>query len=271
MQREWQLEDRDEERAYNRAELNESRTYAEEQSRKVFSQLVEDAQTAGFNPLTLVRSGGAASYGGSAGFAPLSATPLTRQAPVRQAVGGSPFGDAVGSAATSFLNNFDPFADQRRGQEYRLVESQIAALNASALSRVPRGAGSYASGDIERRPSSKGGMLGKPAMPTAGEVEVTNPWQSMETDPDVRDAAAFEQRYGEPGSWLGGVYVIARDWGHNVERVTAPAVNWVRNNYTKPAAKSVQGIFGQVRPAGSAPLSKPPKDTFSEPFPPWAW
>lgn len=153
-QREWQLEDRDEERAYNRAELNETREY----SRQVFSQLVEDAEKAGFNPLTALRAGGGATYNAAAGLAPLSATPLTRQAPVRQAVGGSPVGDAI-SGFGDFMSNFDPFADQKREQEYRLVESQISALNASAMSSVPRGAGSFATGGLERRISGQGAAL----------------------------------------------------------------------------------------------------------------
>lgn len=205
MQREWQIEDRDEERAYNRVQLDETRDY----SRQVYSQLVEDAQAAGFNPLTALRNGGGSSYNSGAAHAPLSATPLSRQAPVKQAVGGSAIGDAF-TRAGDFISNFDPFADQKREQEYRLVESQISALNASALSGVPRGGGSFASGSVERRPSGQSGALGKPTKWEVGDVSVTNPFKVIDVA-NVSDAAALEQRYGEPGSWLGGVRNIIVD------------------------------------------------------------
>lgn len=112
LQREWDIEDRDEAREY---------------SRDVYKNLVIDAEEAGFNPLTALRNGGGANYNAAAGFAPLS-----RKAPVQQAVGGSPLGDAFNGLG-DFITNFDPFKDQKREQEYRLVESQISALNASAL------------------------------------------------------------------------------------------------------------------------------------------
>lgn len=77
-------------------------------------------------------------------------------------MGGSPVGSAL-SAAGDFLQNFDPFADQKREQSYRLVESQIASLNSGMLSRPPsvgRSARrSYGTADYERRPSGKSGAL----------------------------------------------------------------------------------------------------------------
>ncbi|MBB4952248.1 hypothetical protein H4S14_000290 [Agrobacterium vitis] len=172
-QREWYLQDRVEERQYNEAREDEARAYDRAQldetrqySRQVISNLVEDAEAAGFNPLTVMRSGGASSYNASAGLAPLSATRLTSSpsqlstVPSRQAVGGSSVGSAAG-AVGDFLSNFDPFADTKKEQEYRLVESQIAALNASALSGASRGSASYASSDFERRLSGQGAALSK--------------------------------------------------------------------------------------------------------------
>lgn len=298
-QREWQLEDRTEERAYNRSELDESRAYdrgqleearaynraqldeARAYSRTVLGNLVEDATKAGFNPLTLVRSGAASNYNAGAGLAPLSSTPLTsaplvatpspmRQAPVRQAVGGSVAADAIGSVG-DFIANFDPFADSKREQEYRLVESQIAALNASALSGVARGAGSFAQGDFERRPSgaggalSKKGPLGHPGQWEAGDVTVTNPFKSEPVNPNVSDAAVWEQRYGEPGSWVGGVWVGFNDLtdagARYIDKAGKAVTNWIGSGYRRAAAQLSGGK-----------KSKPKqKDTFSDPFPPWAW
>lgn len=155
LQREWDIEDRDEAREY---------------SRDVYKNLVIDAEEAGFNPLTALRNGGGANYNAAAGFAPLS-----RKAPVQQAVGGSPLGDAFNGLG-DFITNFDPFKDQKREQEYRLVESQISALNASALSGVPRGLGSFASGDFERRPSRGSAVLAKTGTGAGDNGEILNIW-----------------------------------------------------------------------------------------------
>ena len=167
-----------------------------------------------------------------------------QQAPVRQAVGGFAVGSAMG-AVGDFLSNFDPFADQKKEQEYRLVESQIAALNASALSGVARGAGSYATGAVERRLSGKGGALsalGKPSPWTARDVEVTNPFQRLEVNPNASDAATWEQRYGEPGSWVGGVVVGGRDVWHNVNRWADRTVK--PGGAVRDAARWIDKTFG---------------------------
>ncbi|MCZ7455267.1 hypothetical protein [Rhizobium rhizogenes] len=239
-QREWYLEDRDEARAYDRAELDETREY----SRKVLGQLVEDAEAAGFNPLTALRAGSGGSYNAAAGLAPLSSGAVVqRQAPVRQAVGGSAVGSAMG-AVGDFLSNFDPFADQKKEQEYRLVESQIAAMNASALSGVARGAGSYATGAIERRLSGKGAALGKPAVWEAGDVTVTNPFQTEPVNKDWSDAATWEQRYGEPGSWIGGAVVGGADLLDYGRRKTGWDQPVPKDSKLRKAARWVDDLFG---------------------------
>lgn len=238
MQREWDLEDRDEAREY---------------SRQVYSHLVEDAEAAGFNPLTALRNGGGATYNAAAGFAPLS-----RKAPVKQAVGDSAIGDTF-NAIGDFITNFDPFADQKREQEYRLVESQISALNASAMSNVPRGAGSFATGGLERRLSGQGGALGKPAKWEAGDVTVTNPFKEANVTPDVSDAATWEQRYGEPGSWVGGVWVGANDIWSGGKSAIGSAWNSKPdpNGAMRKAARWVDKTFGLEKDRKSGRLSRP--------------
>lgn len=234
LQRQWDLEDRDEAREY---------------SRDVYKNLVMDAEEAGFNPLTALRNGGGANYNAAAGFAPLS-----RKAPVMQAVGGSPIGDAFNGLG-DFITNFDPFKDQKREQEYRLIESQIAALNASALSGAPRGSASFATGGLERRVSGQGGVLGKPAKWEAGDVSVTNPFQKLEVNPNASDAAVWEQRYGEPGSWVGGVVVGGRDVWHNANRWADNAVK--PGGSVRNAARWIDKTFGLERSNKSGRLSRP--------------
>ncbi|MBS0259540.1 MAG: hypothetical protein JSR13_17655 [Proteobacteria bacterium] len=266
-QREWQLEDRDEERAYNRAQLDETREY----SRQVLSHLVEDAEKAGFNPLTALRAGSGASYNAAAGLAPLSATPITRQAPVKQAVGGSPLGDAV-SGIGDFISNFDPFADQKREQEYRLVESQIAALNASALSGAPRGSASFATGGLERRLSGQGGALSRSSAPVSrnpgdwfhkphesGDAPTLSTLGMRTGDgkygwfenPWTPDGQTFENNYGEVGGAVYGVGKFLLDGAYSAYRNRKSAVDDISSAFraakVKPSAKARREYFKNIR------------------------
>ena len=169
-----------------------------------YQRMVREAEAAGFNPLTALRNGGAAGFSVSTTpGAPLSAR----------------LADGVAGATQSFLANFDPFADQKRELEFSLVQAQINNLNASTSAftsqsfNVPgRGAG-----QIEQRPSGQAAQLGLPQAPEAGDVTVTNPWQTAVVNPNVRDAEAFEARYGdsEIAQMLYGAYVGVSDYWSN--------------------------------------------------------
>jgi hypothetical protein len=202
-QRQWDLEDRDEARAY---------------SRQVYQQLVEDSEAAGFNPLTALRNGGGSAYNAAAAFAPLS-----RQAPVRQAPYQGGIGDAVSGFSANFMASFDPYQDQAKEQEFRLVQAQIDNLNASTAAigsqsfKVP----TYRAGNVERRQSGVAGLLsGGPQLVVPGEPTMTNPWEKSLVDPNVRDSQAFEDRYGdsEIGSMLYGGYTWVKDAYQNLKR-----------------------------------------------------
>ncbi len=257
-------------RAYNRAELDEARAY----SRQALSQLVEDSENAGFNPLTVLRGGGGSSYNAGAGFAPLSASPVTASStpmftpPVKRAVaGGSGIGDAVSSVG-DFLQTFDPFADDKREQEYRLVESQIASLNAGALSGIARGAGSYASGDTDPRPSAVGASLGKPFADSAlgkpskwevGDVKVTNPLPfGLEVNPGAADGSSFEDRWGELGGSIAGLGVFGADVYHNAKKAAVSKWNERKpNSALMRAARWADNALGTGKSKKSGKLSKP--------------
>ncbi len=279
-QREWYFDDLYENRAwdqsrlydereYNRKELDEARAY----SRQALGHLVEDSEAAGFNPLTVLRGGGASSYNAGAGFAPLSSPSISASPtpmfspPVKRAVGGSAVGDAAGVIG-DFLQSFDPFADQKKEQEYRLVESQIAALNASALSGASSGSASYASGDTERRLSGVGASLsrpfkdsalGKPSKWEVGDVKVTNPlpW-GLEVNGGAADGAAFEDRWGEVGGSIAGLGVLGADVWHNGKKAVVSAWNEPKPNpYLKKAARWVDNTFGLKPSKKGAKLSRP--------------
>lgn len=225
LQRQWNIEDRNEERSYDRAEmnearqynreqLNEARTYDEKRIRDLIPNMVTDAQKSGFNPLTLLRAGGATSYGMGSGFAPLSSGSLTssvtrRTAPVRQATGGSPLADGIQTIG-NFIEDFDPHRDDMREAEYALVNAQIRQLNTQTdidlgrtFSRPVKGGGMIS--------KDKGGKLGAVKKPDVGDVTVTNPWSDGTVDPTVRDASAFEERYGEVGGSIIGGGVLLND------------------------------------------------------------
>lgn len=193
--------------------------------------MVRNAEAAGFNPLTALRNGGAA------GFTTTTTPALST---------GEVIADAAGKVG-EFLQDFDPLADDRREAEYSLVQAQIANLNAStdALRKPLRqpqsfNVPSYTAGQVERRPSAVAGRLSstdaRPQYPTkvlpaaAGvsqtpEVKqpgVTNPAPTgtpwWHVDPAQPDASAFEERYGEPGDWVGGVWNAGVDALHNAKR-----------------------------------------------------
>ena len=262
LQRKWDIEDRDEARAYD-----ERRT--RELSRDLYSNLVTDAEAAGFNPLSALRNGGGASYGTT-----ITSTPLSRKAPVRQAVGGSSSASAF-SAAGDFLLNFDPFADQKREQEYRLIESQIASLNAGTLSRGPSVSRStprsYATSDYEARPSGRAASLSKGNAPGEGKiVGGDDPTASSMGLNDGRygwfhapwwpDAEAAETIYGdnEIFSTIGGGVKILADGSYSIYRNvysgledTRAATLSLPNKQTKTQAKflkefnrNLDGMFG---------------------------
>ncbi len=177
-----------------------------------YVQMVADAEAAGFNPLTVLRNGGSAGY-------MQTAHPGLSSAEI---IGGGL------SQVGNFLADFDPFADDKRELESRLVEAQIANLNASTADYGRRSLASPGSfnvpqssaGQIERRPSGQAAALGKPGVPEAGDLTVTNPWQSAVVDPKVRDASAFEERYGDSEIFqmLYGGYVGASDIWANLPK-----------------------------------------------------
>ncbi len=265
-QRQWYLDDKTENRTYDFAVEQEARQYERAQledtraySRQVLQHLTEDATAAGFNPLTVLRGGGASSYNAAAGLAPLSATRAfsspaqAMTVPSRQAVGGSSMGTAM-QAVGDFLENFDPFADQKKEQEYQLVASQIAALNASALSGVARGAGSYASGTTERRPSGVGGALAKSAggnKPGEGTIVGGDDpavssfgWNNGDFGyfhaPWMPDAEVNEKINGdnELVSLAYSAAKIANDWGYSAYRNGSAAYKWAADGWRKAKAKA---------------------------------
>lgn len=166
-----------------------------------YKRMVRDAEAAGFNPLTALRNGGAAGFSISSSTTP--AVPLS-----------SRIADGLSAGTQSFLANFDPFADQKRELETRLVEAQIRNLTASsdAFRSQSFNVPGRTAGTVERRPSGQAAQLAVGPAPESGDRTVTNPWSDFEVNPYYLDAEAFEARYGDSEvaqMWYGARNMVA--------------------------------------------------------------
>lgn len=181
--------------------------------------MARNAEAAGFNPLTALRNGGAA------GFTTTTSPGLS--APER-------IGEAMGHVG-NFLADFDPYKDQKREAEYRLVQAQIANLNAQTASIFPPAPGqpgsfnvpSYLAGDVKRAPKTAALSVGGPV--EMGDRTVTNPWTTQKVDPHLLDAEAFEARYGdsEAAQTIFGARNLIADGLYNInERRKAADKYW---------------------------------------------
>lgn len=191
-------------------------------SRVDYKRLVRDAEAAGFNPLTALRNGGSAGFSvTSTGAAPLSAR----------------IADGVSGGVQNFLANFDPHKDQQRELETRVVEAQLANLQAdTALKTVKFGnVPSYTASPVKRvmgsgvKKSQTFSSVADVLPPSAGtsqtpDVEkptVTNAFPSSwgaSVNPNVPDASAWEDRYGDSEvlSMATGLGIGATDIYYNV-------------------------------------------------------
>jgi len=226
MQRAWNIEDRD-----------EARAYSEKAAENVYTDLVANAEKAGFNPLTALRAGGGVVQNAAAGFAPLSRVAPTRQAPYQGAMG-----DAVSSAGgyiADFMQNFDPMADDRREAEYNLINAQIRNLNAStkALGSQSFKVPTRTAGTAELRPSGKAAVLS--SLPAETQTpQRTNPypeWMNAEVNPWQPDMQNWEDHLGdsEIGSMAGGLLQLGQDVVWNGYRF----VKWLGGKFKDSGGK----------------------------------
>lgn len=268
LQRQWNIEDRDEARAYGIQELAEVREY----SRNAYSHLVQDAETAGINPLTALRNGGgagySAAYGQSPGFAPLSRQAPTRQAPLLNGMGNAV--SQAGNQIADFMANFDPHRDAAREDGARLINAQVANLEANTAATLAQ------TRQIEFRPSGRAATLSNPKVnkaantavlakggdPESGSKTVTNPWMDHEVNPYFLDAETFEARYGdsEIAQMIYGTRNMIADHFWNTERAIRSAMpEYQRRQKAKQKAnQSRQGRISRAARRNADDLMFPP-------------
>lgn len=167
-----------------------------------YKQMVRDAEAAGFNPLTVLRAGGAAGY-------------TTTHHPALSSVNTV---GAIAEAVGNFAMNYDANKATREQAEFDLVQAQIAniqtetAQRKAAMLAVPKriaGNAKDATGrpvaDVSKSPLMSlpwATAISAPATPERGDTTITNPNQLRQVYPGNTDAEAHEARGGE---WTGNV------------------------------------------------------------------
>lgn len=176
-----------------------------------YKQMVKDAEAAGFNPLTVLRAGGAAGYTTTSHPALSSAN----------AVG------AIAEAVGNFAMNFDANKAAREQAEFDLVNAQIENIQTETAQRraamaVPKRIAGNAH-DATGRPVADNSKVPLGAMPALlsmdhGDRTNTNPFPTdwnIRRDPRVPDGSVWEEAYGEWGGPIGTAVTLWRDWKYN--------------------------------------------------------
>lgn len=181
--------------------------------------LVADAEAAGFNPLTVLRSGGAGMY---------SETRHPNLFPIRgidtAATGQSPMGSAI-QGVGSMVASYDYGASARNSLEQELLRSQITNVNTDTQQRRTLASTVRAPapnpGGYSRSPNNPG--LGLPAYDRWTEEvgTVTNPfgadwWHSNPWWSDIETGA--EARFGDVGGAVMAPVTFGADLGFNLAR-----------------------------------------------------
>lgn len=222
-------------------ENQSSETWQDNASRVNYLQMVADAEAAGFNPLTALRLGGAAGYTQTSHYG-LTESNVKSETIGTAMVPGTPIiGPALSNAGQiigNSISSYDPMKQALQEAEYDLAQAQIRNLNADTGARLRASVGgipTWSAGQVAKNPATgKLSIVGTPGsdgssmIPSFEAPTVTNPWPTswgFKVNPDVLDADAFEQRYGDSeisqmlyGAAVGwqdfrrsNIYGIARD------------------------------------------------------------
>lgn len=203
-------------------------------------QLVKDAERAGFNPLTVLRNGGAAGY-------QQTHHPAFSTAEV--------VGEALGGIGNT-IAGYDPHAEARRTLETDLAKAQIANLQADTAARnrasiggVPTWTGSSVkhTGPALSQNLPGVGTVNSTLMPTIEQPGASNPFPHGSGGvvsgnvPDLETGA--EARYGDFVSIPFGVFNLGADLYSNFRKYRpdpwSPANTRKMNDFTKSMRKSL--------------------------------
>lgn len=208
-----------------------------------YVKLRDNAERAGFNPLTALRSGGAA------GFTTTHHPALSSSAFI---------GDALGQFGNA-LAQIDPMREATAKLEHEIKMATLANIQAdTAWTKQRASLGGVPVSTGARSVTANSALAGAPITPTIETPRVTNPYPAasgMHVNPNVPNADAFEERYGdsEAGSTIAGGSVLWQDLIYNfpalgirnpmdetvrqVYRLTKKAYDWGKPVVTSPRKK----------------------------------
>lgn len=204
-----------------------------------YAAMVKAAEGAGFNPLTVLRNGG------SAGFMEgtqntISMTPQLTTRTSSTTSGGSSgssgpdYGQIFGSLGQAVGDYMDPIASKKRAVESAVYDAQLEGIKngpkaASYFGDVPGKSGSPI---VSARTPAMGVRSGRDSVSYPGGGVTPSGLRYLDTPPieagknptasglgipyikhnaDMPDASQWEQRYAEPGEWVGGLLTMGAD------------------------------------------------------------
>lgn len=189
--------------------------------------MVEDAEAAGFNPLTAIRNGG------SAGFTTTSHPALSSGAFIAEALG--QFGNIVSS--------YDPMAKATAELEHKIKQETLRNLQADTAQRLRASIGGVPVSTAAPRKAGIQPALAKQVPPTAGGTTVTNPLPARfggEVNPGFVDAEAWETRYGDIAQEVGGLLNVGADIYWNLPPLGGALGRLWRGDDKRPRLKRAQ-------------------------------
>lgn len=177
-----------------------------------YKALRRAAEKGGFNPLTALRAGGGAGF-------------TTTHQPAFAS--GEFIADALAGVG-NVVAQIDPMRDATAKLEHDLKLATLANIQADTAARL------HATRSVAGAPVSTGARAisvtpamssGMPVRPTPETPTATNPYprsSGMPINPDIPDAAAAEERYGDVAGSLWGIGVGIADFVHSFRNSTVP-------------------------------------------------
>lgn len=170
-----------------------------------YVKMRQNAEAAGFNPLTALRAGGGAGF-------------TTTHHPALAS--GAFIGDAIAGMG-NVIAAIDPMRDATAKLEHQIKQATLANLQADTAARkraslggVPVSTGARTVKASSPLATKLPASAGASRTPTVETPTITNPYPTdwgVNVNPNLPDATAYEDRYGEPGSWVGGILTGAGD------------------------------------------------------------
>lgn len=223
-----------------------------------YVKLRKNAERGGFNPLTALRHGGAAGH--MVTTHPALSTPGPGAAigqglaeGISALASGGPWN--VRSAAPTQSNEiaadqltYQILEKQLRNFTTNLPQSKAGFGDVPIMVQTAPGTGTRATqaltSQLEMEPARATLYTGPPVpggnqaqTPLPMQVNLTNPWPrwtGIRVSPSLPDASAWQERYGEPGEWIGGAATFAGDVAYSAYQAATWADKFISDQGKQP-------------------------------------